>query len=56
MFNWVKNLFKDKYSCQHEFDNWKAFKIVSSEYGVIIMHQIRTCKKCGYTQLNVQEK
>jgi len=43
--------------CQHDFGRWEIKQEwTSREYAITKILQMRTCKKCDYSQFEMQEK
>lgn len=52
MYHFLKWLLIGTPSCKHEFSKWTVISCHDQGYcGAKVMHQERTCTKCGYTEL-----
>jgi hypothetical protein len=40
--------------CDHTWSAWTTLKIATSTYGHMKIFQQRSCKKCGFVQIDVE--
>lgn len=53
---WVRKPHRESPSCEHNYSKWEEVeRFMNERRGVVKTIQARTCKLCGYTQLNCQE-
>jgi hypothetical protein len=45
-----------KPACRHTFGMWATSNVLRNDQGGIKLVQVRLCGKCGFMELNVQEK